>query len=70
MAQERYIHGKVDQAKHVGLYSNRKREQQADTHLLESIEELGLRVRLPLSNRTYGSNNQQTDQEQDFDVVR
>ncbi len=33
MSTERFIHGKHDDGKHDGLYSNRKREQAAQYHL-------------------------------------
>lgn len=46
MAKEKFINGKKDEAHHDGRYSNTKREQEADYHLLAYLlgefEEEGL----------------------------
>lgn len=41
MAKEKFIRGKRDDAKHAGLYHNRRMEQQADDHLAEFWREFG-----------------------------
>lgn len=58
MSKEKYIHGKIDEAKHCGLYSTRKREQESEDQLLEAVEELGLKVRIP--NRVSNGKRQKT----------
>lgn len=39
MAKEKFIRGKKDKAKHDGLYSNKKREQQAEHELKEALQD-------------------------------
>lgn len=57
MALEKFIRGKHDDCKHDGLYSNRKREQQADFHMRNWEEEVDYGQTIFQQERTNGNNN-------------
>ena len=61
MALEKFIRGKVDSCKHDGLYSNRKREQQADFHFQHWQEEvvMQLGIEYTVSNETHNDSQKQ-----------
>ena len=70
MSKEKFIHGKHDDANHVGLYHNRRMEQAAEAHLAAFLrgDFNETETTIPISNSQRGaSESGQTSDQQQLD---